>query len=48
MVKITYPDGHVVSFMWINNGYGYNRVGKKIYRYPLPENAVSSHNEIEK
>jgi len=38
MVKVTYPNGKIVSFMWIDRktGYGYNRIGKKILRYPLP------------
>ena len=47
MVKVVYPDGHEVSFMWVNNGFGYNRQGKKVFRYPLPDKAVSSHNKIE-
>ena len=37
MPFITYPDGHITFFMWINNEYGYIRRNGKIYRYPLPK-----------
>lgn len=37
MVKVEYPDGHVVNFMWITEKYGYFRIKGKILRYNLPK-----------
>ena len=37
MVKVEYPDGHIVNFMWITEKYGYFRIKGKILRYNLPK-----------
>jgi len=37
MVKVVYPDGNMVNFMWIKNGYGFVRMGNKIFKYSLPK-----------
>jgi len=44
MVKVKYPDGHVVSYQWITGSHGYIRTGRKILRYPLP---TRKENELE-
>ena len=36
MIKVVYPNGHEINFMWTNKKFGYVRKGKKLYRYPLP------------
>jgi hypothetical protein len=36
VVKIKYPSGTVIKFMWIKGKYGYIRTKNKVYRYPLP------------
>ena len=37
MVKVEYPDGHIVNYMWITEKYGYFRIKGKILRYGLPK-----------
>ena len=36
MIKVVYPDGHKINFMWTTAKYGYIRKGHRILRYPLP------------
>ena len=44
MVRVVYPDGHEVNFMWIKGDFGFIRQGRCILRYPLP---TENQNELE-
>ena len=36
MVKVKYPNGKILHFMWTKGKYGYIRTSAKLLRYPLP------------
>ena len=37
MIKVVYPKGKIVNYMWIDKKYGYIRRKGKVYCYSLPK-----------